>query len=155
MTDLEQDITNWIEANTGLVVAFGALVIALVVLVIVAMWILFKKAGEPGWKSIIPFYNIYILCKIVWDKNIFWIWLAIALGGGILVSAIGGEVGTFVQFACSIADLVISIILLVKTSFAYGRGAGTAVGLIFLPTIFTLILAFGSAKYVGPQNKNA
>jgi len=154
MTDLEQDITNWIEANTGLVITFGVLVIALLVLCIVAMWILFKKAGEPGWKSIIPFYNVYIWCKIVWDKNIFWIWLAISLGS-FVATFIGGEVGTFVQFACSIANLVISIILLIKTSFAYGRGAGTAVGLIFLTTIFTLILAFGSAKYVGPQNKNA
>ena len=32
--------------------------IALVVLVIVALWKIFEKAGEPGWKALIPFYNI-------------------------------------------------------------------------------------------------
>src|SRR3977135_783553 len=27
-------------------------------------WWLFEKAGEKGWKSLIPFYNFYILTKI-------------------------------------------------------------------------------------------
>jgi hypothetical protein len=29
----------------------------------------------------------------------------------------------------------------------FGRGAGTVIGLIFLPFIFILILGFGSAEY--------
>ena len=32
---------------------------------IVALWKIFTKAGEPGWKSIIPIYNIIMLLKIV------------------------------------------------------------------------------------------
>ncbi len=34
-------------------------------LLIVAMWKVFTKAGKPGWASIIPIYNLYIWCKIV------------------------------------------------------------------------------------------
>jgi len=34
-------------------------------LLIVAMWKVFTKAGQPGWASIIPIYNLYIWCKIV------------------------------------------------------------------------------------------
>ena len=30
---------------------------AVVVLTIVAKWKVFRKAGEPGWAAIIPFYN--------------------------------------------------------------------------------------------------
>ncbi len=28
------------------------------------MWKMFSKAGQPGWASIIPLYNVYIMCKI-------------------------------------------------------------------------------------------
>ena len=55
---------------TGLGV-FGAmfivyLVVAIIIAIlqIVAMWKIFTKAGEKGWKSIIPIYNIVILFKI-------------------------------------------------------------------------------------------
>ncbi len=41
---------------------FGLLI---ALLLIVAMWKVFTKAGQPGWASIIPIYNIYIWCKIV------------------------------------------------------------------------------------------
>ena len=34
-------------------------------LLIVAMWKVFTKAGQPGWASLIPIYNLYIWCKIV------------------------------------------------------------------------------------------
>ena len=55
---------------TGLGV-FGAmfivyLVVAIIIAIlqIVAMWKIFTKAGEKGWKSIIPIYNIVVLFKI-------------------------------------------------------------------------------------------
>ncbi|MCD8169035.1 MAG: DUF5684 domain-containing protein, partial [Clostridiales bacterium] len=31
------------------------------------------KAGEAGWKSLIPFYNSYILYKLTWNTMMFWI----------------------------------------------------------------------------------
>lgn len=34
------------------------------VVAIVAMWKVFVKAGEPGWASIIPLYNAYVMVKI-------------------------------------------------------------------------------------------
>ena len=34
------------------------------ILDIVAYWKLFEKAGEPGWKSLIPFYNLFVITKI-------------------------------------------------------------------------------------------
>lgn len=33
--------------------------------VMVGMWKLFEKAGQAGWKALIPFYNLFILLKIV------------------------------------------------------------------------------------------
>ena len=45
-------------------------------LMIVAMWKVFTKAGQPGWASIIPIYNLYIWCKIVGRP---WWWILLML----------------------------------------------------------------------------
>ena len=39
--------------------------LAVGILVIVSLWIIFKKAGKPGWASIVPIYNIIVLIQIV------------------------------------------------------------------------------------------
>ena len=39
------------------------------ILFVIGMWKMFAKAGEPGWASIIPFYNLYVLFKITWAKE--------------------------------------------------------------------------------------
>ena len=42
------------------------------ILYIIAGWKLFEKAGEQGWKALIPIYNSYIYYKIVGMKKWFW-----------------------------------------------------------------------------------
>jgi len=48
------------------------------ILAIVALWKVFTKAGEAGWKAIIPIYNAYIMYKIAGMKNWFWYTLIVA-----------------------------------------------------------------------------
>jgi hypothetical protein len=62
------------------------IIIAIVwgILAIVAMWKIFTKAGEAGWKSIIPIYNVYIMYKIVGMKNWFWYTLIAAFVCGLV-----------------------------------------------------------------------
>jgi hypothetical protein len=45
-------------------------------------------------------------------------------------------------------NLVIAILAIVALAQNFGKGAGFAVGMIFLPIIFWPILAFGSAQYL-------
>lgn len=52
------------------------LILSLLVLRIIALWKLFKKAGKPGWASIIPFYNSYVLVEIA-GLNWWWFLLLI------------------------------------------------------------------------------
>ena len=64
------------------------LVISLILLIAyivwkVAYWKIFSKAGEKGWKSLIPIYNQYILCKIVGVSP--W-WMLICAGALVLSS---------------------------------------------------------------------
>ncbi|MBR1883902.1 MAG: hypothetical protein IJ809_03015 [Clostridia bacterium] len=131
----------------GMLAGFGVAIwivsLVICVLTIIAMWKIFTKAGEAGWKAIVPVYNAYILFKISWNTKMFWIFLAISFVAGLLSGV------PVLAFILGIADIVISIMLQVKFAKAFGHGGGFAVGLIFLNTIFTLILGFGSSKYVG------
>ena len=107
---------------------YVVVILAIVVFAIVCMWKIFTKAGQPGWASIIPFYNYYVLFEIAW-------------GNGLL----------FLLMLIPVANFVIMIILWVKLSQSFGYSAAFAIGLLFLPIIFLPILAFGSNRYIGPQ----
>ena len=100
--------------------------LALVLLVIVATWKVFIKAGQPGWASIIPFYNTYVMLKIAGRPG--W-WLLL--------------------FFIPVVNLVITIIVMIDFARSFEQGAGFGIGLTFLSIIFMPILAFGDAKYVG------
>ena len=101
--------------------------LAFFVLMIASMWVVFTKAGKPGWASIVPIYNIIVMLEIV-GRPLWWIILMLI----------------------PLVNVVIGIILMIDMAKAYGKGLGFAVGLILLPFIFFLILAFGDAKYLGP-----
>ena len=140
-------------------IAYGVFALAICVLSIVALWKIFVKAGEKGWKAIIPFYNVYILFKISWETKYFWTYLILSIVIGVL-SGIGAFVaetsvwGILITVAISvlsIALLCFSIILDIKLSKAFGHGVGFAIGLIFLSFIFELILAFDNSQYIGNQ----
>lgn len=45
------------------------------ILPMVGMWFVFEKAGESGWTSLIPFYNMYVLMKLVDRKKMYPLWL--------------------------------------------------------------------------------
>jgi hypothetical protein len=49
-----------------------------------------------------------------------------------------------------VVNVVISILMMIGLAKSFDRGAGFAIGLIFLPPIFALILSYGSDRYVGP-----
>jgi len=100
------------------------------IIAIVAMWKIFKKAGKPGWASIIPIYNAVVMFQIC-GMNPWLLLLAII---------------PFVNF---VTAPILSIIMNVNLAKKFGKGGGFAVGLIFLNFIFTLILAFGDSEYQG------
>src|SRR5205809_2987089 len=95
-------------------------------LLIVAMWKVFTKAGQPGWASIIPIYNLYVWCKIVGRPG-WWIILMLI----------------------PLVNIIISIILLIDLAKSFGKGVGFGIGLIILAVIFFLIFGFCSGQYKG------
>lgn len=122
-------------ADSGLVALIAGMGIfawivglAICVLTIVAMWKIFTKAGEAGWKSIIPIYNYIVLLQIV------------GLHPALVVLAL-------VPFVNFIGAPVLAILIAIKLAKAFGKGGGFIAGLILLGPIFYLILGFGGAQY--------
>ena len=140
MGNLEPRMAIYYDANDAIMsgiminrIVTGAIYagIIIVILTIVANWKIFTKAGEAGWKCLIPIYNLVILFKIVGISP----WL-------ILVYLAG-----WIPIIGPLASLGITIYSMISLAKAFGKGGGFAVGLIFLNTIFTMMLAFDDAKY--------
>ena len=101
--------------------------LAVVVLLIVALWRMYAKAGKPGWAAIIPFYNTWVLAEV------------------------GGKPGWW-MFLMFIPFVNIVITLLVALGIARNFGKGDAFGIFGLwlfSIIGYMVLGFGSAPYKG------
>ena len=103
-----------------------AIGVVMYIIFMIAAWNIFEKAGEAGWKAIIPIWNMYILFKITW-------------GIGLL----------FLLMLVPIVGTIISLITSYKLAKVFGHGIGYTLGLIFFPWLFWLILGFGSDEYLG------
>ena len=121
----------------------------------IGAWKMFEKAGEAGWKALIPFYNIYIGFKISWNTTYFWIWLVLTLvTGWAAFSAYSPYFYTasYMGILASVLELVtllITVNLCYQLAMSYGHGFWYALGLCFFPYIFTMIIGYGSSRYVG------
>lgn len=120
------------------------------ILQIVANWRIFTKAGEAGWKSLIPVYSDYISYKIAWQTSYFWLVFILGFVASCVQTYAGDSTMllTIVSLIRIIAG-IISIMYSVKLARAFGRGTLFAVGLIFLQPIFMLILGLGDDRYYG------
>lgn len=111
---------------SGIFILFLILGIALSIFSIVASWKLFTKAGKPGWASLIPIYNIYIMCEIA-EKEWWYMLLLIV----------------------PIVNIYANFVIYDGIAKKFGKSTGFTIGMMFLPLIFFPILAFGNAKYEG------
>ena len=126
------------------IVAFVCIAIAVVQ--IIARWKMFVKAGQPGWKAIIPVYNLVVLCQIVGINP--W-WIAIAFGP--LLLAWIPVLGALFYIFAIVAMTYFEILLAVSITNAFGKDTnktGWALFYFVAPFVCDLILGFGKSKFV-------
>lgn len=92
---------------------------------ILISWKIFEKFGEPGWKSLIPIYNIYIMFKYTFGSGL-WI----------------------IALMVPILNFIVAIMFAAKMAKVFGKNGLFAVGLFFLPFIFQAIIAFDDSRYM-------
>jgi len=97
------------------------------IVMVVCTWVIYDRAGEPGWAAIIPIYNWWVFAEVA-DKPGWW---------GLIISF-----GGCIPYAGGVIQLVMLIVLSVGVARAFERGILFALGMVFLPPIFYPILAF-------------
>jgi hypothetical protein len=116
--------------GTFLAKSFCAILVVLFIvglIQVISMWVVFEKAGQPGWASIVPFYNMWVLAE-VGDKP-GWMGLAVYFCG-------------VIPFIGIIIQWVLMITISIGVSRTFERGVGFGIGLGLLPFIFYPIPAF-------------
>jgi hypothetical protein len=103
------------------------IILVVYALLVAGWWMIFTKAGEDGWKALIPIWNTLIILKIVGRE---WWWIILMI--------------------IPIVGLIVWIIVALDLAKSFGRGTGFGIGLIIFPYIWSLILGFGSDTYKGP-----
>lgn len=111
----------------ALLASFGTMMLissAVGLVMLISMWKVFKKAGKPGWASIIPIYNIYTMIQIAKLPTYY-----------------------LLLFIIPIANIYAIFKIYIELAHKFNKSTGFGVGLIFLSVIFFPMLAFGDATY--------
>lgn len=110
---------------TSLYSTYGIISLVVYVIIAIALWKVFTKAGEAGWLAIIPIVNVFVLVKIAG----FSMWL------GLL-------------YLIPIVNVIFHIIVALRVGKGFGKDAVFSVFLLWLLSVIGyLILGFGSATY--------
>ena len=152
---METDMTMLAGATVigGILGIYSTLRLIYYIFYMIANWKIFSKAGEPGWKSLIPFYNVYTEYKLMWKPQLAWTYIGLGVLADIFLENTGTSALMFLGgLICTIAYLVIDFKEKQHVSKAFGYGFGFGVGLFLLQPIFSMILGFGSDQYQGNQS---
>jgi hypothetical protein len=128
-------LTAYLQGDSGFLSFFtitftlvcGVAALFLVGLLLAGLWMIFDKAGQKGWKAIIPIYNIWVLLEIV-GRPKWWI----------------------ILFFIPVVSFIIEIIVALDLAKSFDKSVWWGIGLIILPWLFIVILGFGEAQYYEP-----
>lgn len=102
--------------------------LAIFAVVVIGLWKLFEKAGEPGWAAIIPIFNIIVMLKIA-GRPAWWV----------------------ILYFIPLVNIVATIVVAIDIAKAFGQSAVFGFFLNFLfGGIGYLILGFGNYQYRKP-----
>lgn len=120
-------------AVVAFMTAYFLVILVIGIIMIVALWKVFTKAGRPGWGALIPLYNTYLLIETA-GKPGWWL----------------------VLLFVPVVNIVVGIMVMLSLAEAFGKSVVFAIfGLILFSPIGMLMLAFGSAQYKLPKPKTA
>ncbi len=140
-------IAAGVISTTYFMLVLGLTVVAYIIYAI-GCYMVFQKAGVTGILAWIPIVNTYFSYKLAWNTTAF---------AGYFVSdlisnmKINGE-KTFFSWIFGVLAVIIDFLFTQKLSKAFGKTEFFGLGLFFFQPIFMIILGFGDAQYLGPQN---
>lgn len=115
--------TSTSSSSSGSAV-FVIIYLAVLVILLVGMAKMFKKAGQPAWGVIIPFYNLYLLTKIAGRPG-WWVILQLV----------------------PLVNLVISIVMGIDIAKRFGHGTAYGAIVCGILGVGYAILGYDSSSY--------
>lgn len=113
----------------GILICELLIFVPIAIFMIVVSWKLFQKAGQEGWKCLIPIYGTYVLT----------------------VDIAGKDTTTFVLHLIPFVNIYARIVTSIALAKSFGKDEGFGIGLAFLGIVFYPILAFNKKiTYLGP-----
>lgn len=109
-------------------------VVLVAILQVIAWWRLFQKAGEPGWKSIVPVLNIWTAIKIA--------------------NNYGSAIGWFIGLIIPGIGAIVNFILQWRFAGKFTDRFGLRILYMFFPFIGGLIFAFSDEFQYRPHGLN-
>src|SRR5688572_15826663 len=101
---------------------FGGVMIA-------SHWKVLEKAGQEGWKCLIPFYGTYVM----------------------VTEVAGKDTNHFILHLIPIVNIYATVVTYMAIAKSFGKDDGFGIGMFFLGIIFWPMLAFGKNNlYIGP-----
>ena len=95
------------------------------IITIAGLWMVFKKAGRPGWWAIVPIVDVFVTIKVA-GRSGWWILLLLI----------------------PIVNIVIGIIIAIDLAKKFGKSTMFGVfGLFLFPFVGFPMLGFGEAQY--------
>lgn len=107
-------------------IILGVIALVLIVISLIALAKIFKKANRSGISAFIPIYNIIMLLEITNSPKIY-----------LLLFLIPG------------VNIVFNVFVMFSLAKFFRKSKTFGLGLAFLPFIFYPILAFGNSEYIG------
>ena len=169
---------------SGVLGMFGGAVISIAFIFAIAIWLievvakykLFQKIGVEGWKSIIPFYNDYIMYDKTWTGKAYLLYILVEVLSVVVsrimtpsLNVVANQLGnggtpdnssTFVVLLFTVVLIVLAIIqlvILIKAAIyvakSFGRSGPFAAVYFLFPFIALLLIGYGSDKYRGNSTK--
>lgn len=127
--------TTSAAAATGLAAIFGILLFFAFILTfgylipaIIVYWRVMTKAGEPGWKALIPFYNWITLGKIAKQSTLGWSVADVMLANVLIQNS-------SLSNLLSLASFGLFIALIVQLSKQFNKAAGFWWLVVLLPIV--------------------
>ena len=129
------------------VAVYVAVIVGIIVVTLIGMWRIFEKAGEPGWKALIPYYNYYVLCDIAMTQPTSIIMFVVPIASVVL--AFIPVLGALATPLLATAGTAITYYSLAK---AFGRDQVMCILSIFFYPVIMMIIAFSKdIEYTGDR----
>ncbi len=135
--------------------SFDPLIIGIPLLIQILSYVkILRKMGKNGSLGVIPFMGEWAMTQDLFrTTRAFWRPAIVTVAMLVTAVLIGGS-GAYFWILMLVAMIVYGVFMIrlyTRLAKQFGKGKLFSLGLIFLPSVFLPVLAFGRSKYLGPR----